>query len=121
MKKELTTEQKERRAQTLVTILLPSFFLLIIGTMVIAYLQYSDRDKAANLASQYTVSGEIEKVILKKVESTSPFQFDTEEYYILVNNKKYKLPYSFTDDVRKGSEVTLVGDQNGVSTIEIEQ
>lgn len=121
MKRELTSKQKERKIQTIITIALPLFFILFIGTMVLSFLDYLDRDKADNLASQYTESGRIERVILKKTEAISAFEFDTEEYYILLNNKKYQIPIRFADDVHKGSQVTVVGDRNGISNIEIEK
>lgn len=121
MKRELTEKQKEQRTQIIINIALLLFFLLFSGTMVLFYLNDLNKEKVDDLASQYTVSGNIEKVIIKKVEGNHFFELDAEEYYVLVNKKRYKLPSSFTDDVHEGSQVTLTGDRNGVSTIEIEK
>lgn len=127
MKKNYTLEQKERKAQFIATTVSILFVVLIGIVFIVGFYYSNEKDKkekveeVANLASQYTVSGTVEKIILKKVKATNVFKNDTEECYLLINNKRYKVPSSFTEDVHKGSQVTLVGDRNGVSTMEIEQ
>lgn len=123
MEKELSEEQKNKLTRTnniivLIAIVLSIVVFIVAGKIYLNEYNKSEAEKAADLASQYTVKGKIEKVTIKTVEAT---RRSTVEYHVWLNGKVYKLPNNFTGDVHKGSQVTLVGDRKHVSSIEIEK